>query len=54
MVNENDKLEIPEKYRKMSVSELRREKERIYKDLNVQKAADARKKVSESPILFKL
>ena len=30
MMYENDKLNIPEKYRNMSVSELRCEKERIY------------------------
>lgn len=30
MMYENDKLIIPEKYRKMSVSELRYEKEKLY------------------------
>ena len=30
MMYENDKLNIPEKYRNMSVSELRCEKERVY------------------------
>mgnify|MGYP004621371153 CR=1 FL=1 len=30
MTYENDKLVIPEKYRKMSVSELRKEREQIY------------------------
>lgn len=30
MMYENDKLNIPEKYRSMSVSELRCEKERVY------------------------
>lgn len=30
MIYENDKLIIPEKYRKMSVSELRHEKEKLY------------------------
>ena len=54
MMHENDKIEIPEQYQKMSVSELREEKERVYQTLNVQKTADARKKVSQSPILFNL
>ncbi|MBO5302913.1 MAG: hypothetical protein J6A92_02575 [Lachnospiraceae bacterium] len=30
MMYENDKLNIPEKYRNMSVSELRCEKEKVY------------------------
>ena len=30
MMYENDKLDIPEKYRNMSVSELRCEKEKVY------------------------
>ena len=33
MIFENDKLNIPEKYQKMSVSELRSEKERIYTEI---------------------
>ncbi len=33
MMYENDKLNIPEKYRNMSVSELRCEKERVYTQL---------------------
>ena len=33
MICENDKLNIPEKYKKMSVSELRSEKERIYMEI---------------------
>lgn len=33
MMYENDKLNIPEKYRNMSVSELRSEKERVYTQL---------------------
>lgn len=33
MMYENDKLNIPEKYRKMSVSELKCEKERVYAQL---------------------
>ena len=33
MMYENDKLNIPESYRKMSVSELRREKEKLYSEI---------------------
>ena len=36
MIFENDKLNIPEKYKKMSVSELRNEKERIYTEIRPQ------------------
>ena len=37
IICENDKLNIPEKYKKMSVSELRDEKERIYMEIKQQK-----------------
>lgn len=33
MMYENDKLNIPEEYRNMSVSELRYEKERVYSQI---------------------
>ena len=33
MIYENDKLNIPEKYRNMSIPELKCEKERVYKQL---------------------
>lgn len=33
MMYENDKLNIPERYRKMSVSELRHEKEKVYMEI---------------------
>ena len=36
MIFENDKLNIPEKYKKMSVSELRNEKERVYTKIRPQ------------------
>ena len=38
MICENDKLNIPEKYKKMSVSELRSEKERICMEIRQQKS----------------
>lgn len=44
MMCENDKLNIPEKYKKMSVSELRCEKERIYMELR-QKTNKSNKKM---------
>ncbi len=37
MVYENDILEIPEKYKKMSLSELEEEEERILKTLEIKK-----------------
>ena len=52
MMYENDKLNIPEKYRNMSVSELRCEKERIYAQIKrnssvalVEKSENKRKNV---------
>ena len=33
MIYENDKLNIPESYRKMSVSELRQKKELVYSEI---------------------
>ena len=52
MMHEYDKIEIPEKYRKMSVSELAKEKERIYQTLTIQNTTDAKKKASAGPIVF--
>ena len=49
MMHEYDKIEIPEKYRKMSVSELAKE---IYQILTIQNTTDARKKASAGPIVF--
>lgn len=37
MICENDKLNIPEKYKTMSVSELQSEKERIYMEIRQEK-----------------
>ncbi len=44
MMCENDKLNIPEVYKKMTVSELRREKERIYMGIRQQKNMSNKKK----------
>lgn len=48
MTYENDKFSIPEKYQKMSVSELRMEKERLYvrlkkEPITVNKKVDKKK-----------
>lgn len=52
MVYEDDTFEIPEKYKKMSLAELKEEKERIYKSLNVQKTGAVRKKIEACPVKF--
>ena len=40
MMYENDKLVIPEKYREMSVTELRNEKEKIYIQIKKENSAE--------------
>ena len=52
MIYENDKLIIPEKYKKMSVSELRSEKERIYMEINKTKKSYIKKQDQKEPIVF--
>lgn len=52
MVYENDIFEIPEKYKKMSLAELKEEEERIFKTLNVKKTREVRKKIEACPIKF--
>ena len=42
---ENDKLNIPEKYKKMSVSELRYEREKVY--TQIRKDGNARRNKTE-------
>ena len=44
---ENDKLMIPEKYRKMSVSELKREKEKLYCEIKKENKEKVRKMASK-------
>lgn len=53
MMYENDKLHIPEKYKQMSVHELRQEKERIYAEFK-QNQKDCKKelKCKKGSILF--
>lgn len=53
MKYENDKLNIPEKYRKMSVSELRCEKEKVYSELRRTSVEITRRKANKKePIVF--
>lgn len=53
MIFENDKLNIPEKYKKMSVSELRDEKERIYTKIRPQTNKTNKKmEYTKNAILF--
>lgn len=55
MVYENDKFVISEKYRKMSVSELDRESEKLYKKIaaeRVKKSEPVKKKTETCGIKF--
>ncbi|MDD6615372.1 MAG: hypothetical protein PUF13_04625 [Lachnospiraceae bacterium] len=54
MIYENDKLEIPEKYRKMSVSELREEKEKIYATIKTEKKSSAVNKAVVGSVIFNI
>ena len=46
MMYENDKLVIPEKFKKMSISELRREQERIYQEIKQNTSESTQKQKS--------
>ena len=50
---ENDTLVIPEKYKKMSVSELEKEKIRVLKEINVSKRSKKVLKKNKNKIVFK-
>ena len=52
MAHENDKLEIPEKIKKMSVSELDKEIERLYEVMKGQNKGEVRKKIARTPVIF--
>ena len=52
MIHENDKLEIPERIKKMSVSELDREIERLYERMKDQNKGEVREKVARLPVKF--
>lgn len=53
MMYENDKFVIPEQYRKMSVSELRREKEKLYNRLKKEQPKRVQKTSGFQGIMFK-
>lgn len=50
MVYENDILEIPEEYKKMSEEELDKEIERLYETMKDQNRNGVREKVAKLPI----
>lgn len=52
MMYENDKLIIPEKYRKMSVSELKREKEKVYTEIRKKSSEERKKKVYKNETIM--
>ena len=54
MVYENDILQIPEKYKKMFLAELKEEEKRISKTLDVKKTGTVREKIEACPIKFYL
>lgn len=52
MVCENDTLEIPEKYKKMSAEELDQEIEKLYEIVKDQNKGEVREKVAKLPVEF--
>ena len=53
MIYENDKLIIPEKYRKMSVSELRYEKEKLYTQIQKERKSNVQSKpIKSNSVVF--
>ena len=52
MVYEDDTLEIPEEYKRMSIEELE-EAERIYKTLERKNTGELQRKLESCPIKFK-
>lgn len=54
MVYENDNLVIPQEYRNMSITELRKEKKRIEKTLPTKKKNKKGSKLSNSSIHFNM
>lgn len=49
---ENDNLIIPEKYKKMSVSELEKEKKRLLEEINVSEKSKKTVKKNKNNIVF--
>lgn len=54
MVYENDIIEIPEKYKRMSLEELKEEEERLYKTLDLKRTRVTKRKLDSCPIKFNL
>lgn len=54
MMYENDIFEIPEKYKKMSLSELKAEEEKLYSTLKLQQQGSVKEKIEACPIKFNL
>lgn len=52
MIQENDKLNIPGKYQKMSATELKKEKEKVLADLLSKERVIKQKKVNRTKISF--
>lgn len=52
MVCENDILEIPEKYKKMSAEELDKEIEKLYETMKDQNKGEVREKAAKLPVEF--
>ena len=52
MVCENDILEIPEKYKKMSAEELDQEIEKLYETMKDQNKGEVKEKVAKLPVEF--
>ena len=53
MVYEDDTLEIPEEYKRMSIEELEAEAERIYNSLERKDTGELERKLQSGPVKFK-
>ena len=54
MIFENDNVIIPERYKNMSIAELRKEKEQIEKTLPKKKKSQKGSKLSKSSVRFNI
>lgn len=53
MMYEYDKLEIPEEYKKMSITQIQKEKEKLYESMKDQKKGEVWEKIGRSPVIFR-
>ena len=51
MMYENDKLNIPDQYKKMSVSELRHEKDKVYEEIRQNSSVTVNEKEYKEEII---